>query len=198
MNHSATSDCKIYKSSEKNFLSLKHQNSERKKLEQNIRVNYCESKQLKCLQNRNHRKLLIRPSSNARGRLITPKGVDPGFKRVRTRSRATRVGVDLLSFGFWRQFWPPLSLPSSSPSPLSSPPTSSGVATTGQISDLDFPNLFFALRNLFFNQIHSLAYSSTFKGSSINDVTQFWIFFDTPPPIVTLFNNKTLLSSQNP
>ncbi len=28
------------------------------------------------------------------------------------------------------------------------------------------------------------------KGSSINDVTQIWIIFDTPPPIVTIFNTK--------
>ncbi len=37
------------------------------------------------------------------------------------------------------------------------------------------------------------------RGSSINDVSQFLIIFDTPSPIVTFFSNKALaLLSQNP
>ena len=39
------------------------------------------------------------------------------------------------------------------------------------------------------------------KGSSINDVPQFWTIFDSPPPspIITLFIDKALvLPSQNP
>ena len=39
---------------------------------------------------------------------------------------------------------------------------------------------------------HEPSFLNAAMGSSTNDVTQFWIIFDTLSPIVTLFNNKAL------
>ena len=47
--------------------------------------------------------------------------------------------------------------------------------------------------------LNTIYFKKLCKGSSINDVTQFWTIFDTPPSIVNGFITTALvLLSQNP